>query len=174
MQLYQTRVRSLGKGVVADADSYRWQHPVSVYTEELSVAWRRAICAAEALSFVAEMGCDPGAKRLRLTFGNGHGLAAGIDRDGGEEIETVVSAREEEDDAPTEPVPEEGTADEKRRARIEWWKELIRDVASGSGALFDHPAIVGAVLEAEDYVRRGRRSSSSAALRNRCARSLTC
>ena len=70
--------------------------------------WRRAICAAEELFFIAAMASDPAAKLLGLTFGNGHGVAAGIDGDGREQEETVVSPQEEEDkDAPAKTAPED-------------------------------------------------------------------
>ena len=58
---------------------------IRIHFDELSPNWRKAICAAEALSFVCrlneeEKGASAAQKkralqRLRLTFGNGHGIS---------------------------------------------------------------------------------------------------
>ena len=58
---------------------YRHLREVAVDFKDLSPSWRHVVCAAEALSVVREPAMDARTKRLRLTIGNGHGLAGVID-----------------------------------------------------------------------------------------------
>ena len=74
--------------------AYRQIEEIAVETESLSPAWKQVVCAAEALSFLgkatirldARSGCTdkqgvrrPQPQRLRLTIGNGHGVAEVLD-----------------------------------------------------------------------------------------------
>jgi len=61
-------------------NQYRSESVISIEPESLSETWRQAICAAEALSVVTRNSEDPIAKRLRLTLGNGHGVANILDQ----------------------------------------------------------------------------------------------
>ena len=135
-----------------DPDAYRWQHDITVDPTRLELSWRRAVCAAESLSFVARGRDDPASKRLRLTFGNGHGIATQLD----------ASAETEEDKAlqPGDPVPEDAPepaetalspADGKRLARAAWWQSVIDRTARAADALYEHPAILAAVGAIEAY-----------------------
>jgi hypothetical protein len=96
------------------------------------------VCAAEALSFVTRQSDDAVAKRLRLTLGNGHGLAALIDQT--HQHEEIASS-------------------DKRLLRAQWWKKVMmlpsRSAELGDSALYDHPAILAAVKEIELVSQQG-------------------
>lgn len=120
----------------------------------LALAWKRAICAAEALSHIAsrQSGAAGGAaQRLRLTIGNGHGIASLLDH---------VRRDEEEDRAQLDydgtvvapGAPEAaGTGGEKRMQRAAWWQQqvLIAFSDGGDAALYHHPAIGAAIKRIE-------------------------
>ena len=147
-------------GEAQDPDAYRWQRDLAVVPAGLTPGWRRAVCAAEALSFVVRGRDDPAAKRLRLTFGNGHGIATRLDASAASPEDAV---RQLDDPAPDleasgEPSvgPGSGSApteesETKRIARAAWWQRLIERVARTDGALYDHPAILAAVTAIEAY-----------------------
>lgn len=142
----------------ADVDGYRWQHDVPIAPAHLDVGWRRAICAAEALSFVAHGRDDPAAKRLRLTFANGHGVAMRLDASAASEEDAALQpgdpavadtyAPDQSDGGPT------SSPEEKRLARAVWWQDVIDRTARAPGALQDHPALLAAVRAIEDYDAR--------------------
>ncbi|WP_235528012.1 DEAD/DEAH box helicase [Sphingomonas sp. Leaf38] len=143
----------------ANAESYRWQHEIAVTPAMLSPEWQQAVCAAEALSFVASGVDDPAAKRLRLTFGSGHGInhgIAGLIDAGGRSAEDTQRG---EDDPELETVPtaaDEVTvptslAETKRLDRVDWWIRILSRVAQAKGALHDHPHILAAVAAIEAY-----------------------
>lgn len=125
---------------------------------ELSLPWKRAVCASEALSLVTSRADDSAAQRLRLTLGNGHGIAAVIDhvhhdpkRDSlGAEDESVAAATDGEAPA-AESLPES-----KRAQRACWWRGVLETAfAHGEDALFDHPAILAAVKTIESATDKG-------------------
>jgi len=128
-------------------NAYRKETELSVTTEKLSSAWRKAICAAESLSVVTHGVSDPVANRIRLTLGNGHGIAALLDQ-----IKRADEdqGREQFGDANPQIERKEDrwkAADPKRQERAEWWLNVIaRAFATGGNeSLFDHPAITKAV-----------------------------
>ncbi len=128
-------------------NAYRKETEILVKTEELSLAWRKAICAAESLSVVTRGLGDPVAKRLRLTLGNGHGIAALLDQ-----IKRADDdhGQEQFDGANPQTEPNEHTgkaADVKRQERAVWWLNVIGHAfdTGGDESLFDHPAITKAV-----------------------------
>ncbi|CUI84302.1 DEAD/DEAH box helicase [Achromobacter xylosoxidans] len=131
---------------------YRHEADIMIETKSLSLPWRRAVCAAEALSVVSAMPASYQAKRLRLTIGNGHGIAAMLrdrvtdDPDGSEDlVASVVSENEVE---VTEAV-------RKREERAAWWSGVLGAAFSGGGnSLYDHPAIRAAVTEIEAVCER--------------------
>jgi hypothetical protein len=97
-----------------------------VNTADLSSAWRKAICAAESLSVVTRAAGDPVAKRLRLTLGNGHGIAALLDQ-----IKRADADHQHEqfDGANAQSEPKDDTskaADLKRLERAEWWLNVAK------------------------------------------------
>jgi hypothetical protein len=58
---------------------YRRSETIAVEFDDLSPAWRQAVCPAEALSVADGPAVDSRTRRLRLTIGNGHGIASVID-----------------------------------------------------------------------------------------------
>ena len=137
-------------------NAYRKETEISVKTADLSTAWRKAICAAESLSVVTRQSSDPVAKRLRLTLGNGHGIAALLDQ-----IKRADDDHRQEqfDEANTVTEQEEETgnaADVKRQERAEWWLNAISQAfVQGDESLFDHPAIKEAVEAIEQETQQG-------------------
>ena len=149
---------------------YASKRPINEYRDEtreivvnpfaLSLPWLRAVCAAEAMSLVARKVDGSKAKRLRLTMGSGHGIASGVDSlrqveadDGRQETQDQVDG----DALRAEPGPNSDLdADAKRTARLHWWTDLIRGVASqGGGSLFEHPAILAAMHAIEAATQAG-------------------
>lgn len=140
--------------------AYRNIRDIPIDTAQLSLGWKHAVCAAEALSFVTRQSDDSVAKRLRLTLGNGHGVATLIDQ----------MHRHEEDDkkqSETDAVPNssekgderETSLPDKRLLRAQWWQKVMMQpsysAGSGDSALYDHPAILAAVKEIEKVSQQG-------------------
>ncbi len=137
--------------------AYRRETEILIETHTLPATWKQTVCAAEALSFVTRHADDPVAKRLRLTLGNGHGIAAMVDEtqqvpeSGVEELRSDLPSTREatEKDAP------QGAAS-KRLERARWWRTVMaKPFEAGDSALFDHPAILVAVAEIERICQRG-------------------
>ena len=72
-------VMAFKKAIGNDTDLYRSEKEIRVRLDDLSVSWKKVVCAAEALSFVATGTASPLSKRLRLTIGNGHGIGNVVD-----------------------------------------------------------------------------------------------
>lgn len=139
--------------------AYRRIEEIPIDTTKLPPEWKQAVCAAESLSFVTRQSDNTAAKRLRLTLGNGHGIAALIDQ---------LQLDEKDDHKQTEAdgVPEITTkrnaeielTTDKRLLRAEWWQNvMIQPFVNDGSALFDHPAILAAVEEIEKVCRQGRK-----------------
>lgn len=139
--------------------AYRRESAIEVRPEDLDVRWRRAVCAAEALSAAATGGLDPRAQRLRLTLGSGHGINELLDRchvDTEEDelqlaLDKAMDAQERGAGRNAAGVAS-GNADEKRSQRVDWWLQLLREsVAGGNGqdALMEHPGLKAAVRAIE-------------------------
>lgn len=138
---------------------YRRLSDIAVQTAALSPAWKQAVCAAEALSFVTRGLNDQTAKRIRLTFGGGHGIATLMDK----------TLRNEFDDAADDITPEpislnldDKQKKDKRAKRVEWWKNVMsqafkgnEDQKAGEVALYAHPAILAAVAAIEAVCEQG-------------------
>lgn len=138
--------------------AYRREHEILIDTSQLSNKWKQAVCAAEALSFVTCQADGTAAKRLRLTLGNGHGIAALIDqlhRDDKED-QRQIEADHVSWIATQHSSKIELTAD-KRLLRAEWWQNVMIQpfVKNAGSALFDHPAILAAVEEIEAICLQG-------------------
>lgn len=129
---------------------YRRKKEIVVDTFALPMNWIQAICAAEALSFVSRMHEDSAAQRLRLTVGNGHGIATLLNTP--EEGATTTSETEQQD--VTE--PETNTRPDKRQQRAKWWQSLLTPILSTDEEtpLFTHPAILVAVEAVEEVCSR--------------------
>lgn len=133
--------------------AYREESEITVETASLSLPWRQAVCAAEALSVVARQAENSQAKRLRLTVGNGHGISGLIDK---ATRESVLA--EEEDEERTEALAEEPIHDAaaKRSARVAWWvNTMMQALPKKTSSLFDHPAILAAVKAVECATDKG-------------------
>ncbi|WP_426289678.1 helicase-related protein [Ensifer adhaerens] len=139
-------------------DAYRREQEIAVTPRDLSPEWKRAICAAEALSFAAA-GDDAVAKRMRLTIGNGHGISAVLDQAARDAKE---DKHQEEFDEQVREVAGAGKAaqattpiavpDSKRAQRVDWWQKVIATAFyDGESSLYEHPAILAAVEEIEAY-----------------------
>jgi hypothetical protein len=142
---------------------YRQESPIEVNHADLSQQWKQAICAAESLSVLASASShdERSLQRLRLTIGNGHGIAAVINPGNDDS--------DEENAVDENAIPCGATSDNnklvvedidpiafKRHARIDFWTEVIRQSFEGTEQpLYDHPAIVHAVKEIEHQAARG-------------------
>jgi len=146
-------VRRFAREVGESSADYRVLNDVSIDVEKLPHPWQQAICAAEALSLAGRGGQGADAeqlKRLRLTFGNGHGLAALLD--------APLINPELDGDAIEMPAENVDRNASKREARAQWWLELMRKPFSscnGDEALFGHPAILATVDAIEEVLERG-------------------
>lgn len=139
--------------------TYRRESAIEVRPEDLDLRWRRAVCAAEALSVAAAGGLDSRAQRLRLTMGSGHGINELLDRcycDEEEDKQQLSLDAEMDGNARGAVGSATGeasaAAEEKRRQRVEWWLQVMREsVAAGEGqdALMEHPGLKAAVRAIE-------------------------
>ncbi|MBN6741122.1 DEAD/DEAH box helicase family protein [Acidithiobacillus sp. MC6.1] len=143
--------------------AYRQEREIAIEATHLTPQWKQAVCAAEALSFVCRHTDDPIAQRLRLTLGNGHGIAALIDQVKEDESD---DHRQREEDRVVQPSDTQAKGkclatekpDEKREQRGRWWRDvLVRPFGKTEedAALYDHPAIIAAVHEIEAVCQRG-------------------
>lgn len=136
-------------------DRYLTSTEVPIEVSALDASWQQAVCAAEALSVTASLQCDRGVQRLRLTLGNGHGLAGILEGLPPEEDGSATGG----DDSIAKNV-----LLKKRMARVEWWKNVIQrgvsDTSLQNGAgddfkLYDYPTILAAVQYIEKITNTG-------------------
>ena len=117
---------------------------IAIDAASLPPAWRQAVCAAEALSFATRGSDDAVAKRLRLTLGNGHGIAALMDQ-------LLEDAKEDKTQAEADGLGLVDVAEavvaaprNKREQRADWWKQRMADAfregptPSSDAALYEH------------------------------------
>jgi len=151
-------VRAFAEASKQSEYDYRRLQEVVVDFEDLSPVWRQAVCAAEALSVVREPTMDGRTKRLRLTIGNGHGLAGVIDtafRDDKEDKRQIEEDRVQAEDE-EETFGPDWAAKQPVATRSAWWASTLRDaLANDPDILFGHPAILAAVRVIEEEVERG-------------------
>lgn len=140
--------------------AYRRIREIPIDTAKLPSEWKQAVCAAEALSFVTRQSDGKIAgkhKRLRLTLGNGHGIAALIDqlqRDDNDDHKQTEA--DEVAESNTQHYAETELSTDKRLLRAEWWQNvMIQPFVNDGSALFDHPAILAAVKEIERVCQQG-------------------
>jgi superfamily II DNA or RNA helicase len=136
---------------------YRKSDVIEVAPQNLTPEWKEAVCAAEALSVVLRDADDPVAKRLRLTFGNGHGVANVLDQGladakrGTKQIAVDNIARKT-DGKDTIRIEH----DRKRLDRGEFWNDVIgRVLKDEPEMLYAHPALTAAVASIEESVEAG-------------------
>jgi superfamily II DNA or RNA helicase len=154
-------VRRFVDGSGLSHDAYRRESEIVVdpLGPGVDSEWRRAICAAEALSHIDGEASDGRSKRARLTVGSGHGIAALLEepmRDENEDPALDDDETESDAEAPAMAPEEPASATRKRAERHDWWSSVIRRLASsGDQALYDHPAIRAAVDAIESSTRVG-------------------
>ena len=144
---------------------YRRECEIIVDTDDISSDWKQAVCAAEALSFVVRQSDKGNNKRLRLTFGNGHGIASLLDQstmdeaqdearhDGGTDTDAPLPQNDKQDDAVLTT-----DSNDKRLERAEWWNAVARlpfESEKGHHALLKHPSIQRTVAAIEEICTRG-------------------
>ncbi|OXJ26060.1 MULTISPECIES: DEAD/DEAH box helicase [Burkholderia] len=140
--------------------AYRREREIVVDTGQLDDGWKQAVCAAESLSFVgrqADADWSSKATRLRLTMGNGHGIATLMDQ-ATHDAEADRKQEEHDQTAAAEPVRADppSDTDDKARQRAQFWIDVAtRPFGGGQGPLYDHPAILAAVNAIEAVTRRG-------------------
>jgi len=136
--------------------AYREEREVSVDTLELDPAWKRAVCAAEALSIVARGHDDQLSKRLRLTLGNGHGIAALIDQVRRDVDKDRLPMEDDARLAGKSTAPADPGQPDKRMQRSAWWRDVISAAFTGDGdPLYFHPALIAAVKAIEGVTDDG-------------------
>ena len=135
---------------------YRKESEVIVTPSKLSTEWRHAVCAAESLSIVTSQSDDPVAKRLRLTLGNGHGIATLLDqmiRD------SKLDKQQGHDDFSSSENGDASLEINKRHQRAQWWRDVMcrpfNEYGNSDAVLYEHPAILAAVESIEDTCSHG-------------------
>ncbi len=137
--------------------AYRDEKEILIDTARLIPEWKHAVCAAEALSFVTRQSDNTAAKRLRLTIGNGHGIAALIDQLQRDDLDDHRQMKSDcLPEITTQNNIESELSDDKRLLRADWWQNvMIKPFMNDGSTLFNHPAILKAVEEIEKACRRG-------------------
>jgi superfamily II DNA or RNA helicase len=134
--------------------AYRREQEIMIDTARLNPEWKHAVCAAESLSFVSRRSDNTAAKRLRLTLGNGHGIAALIDqlqRDDKDDLKQTKADSTQEISSQCDTI----TDLSKRLLRADWWQDVMtQPFVNSRSALFEHPAILAAVEEIEKVCRQ--------------------
>lgn len=140
-------------------NQYRTQREVIIdpVKPEFPERWRKAVCAAEALSFSTKMKEDSTAKRLRLTFASGHSINALLDNfknDGG--VNHHEERIENFDEVENESLSFNQVQLQKRKGRVDFWKRIMdRTINQNSKTLFYHPSILATVKCIEnDYTNK--------------------
>jgi superfamily II DNA or RNA helicase len=149
-------VRQFGDLSGLRATDYRQELEIPIETAQLSPRWKQIVCAAESLSIVTRQADSSAMKRLRLTVGNGHGIAALLDQ-GSHDDKADRPQDEHDSDTRSDSVasPHSDDRDSKRERRAVWWRDVIATALASypepNEVLFDHPAILAAVaaIEAE-------------------------
>ena len=130
--------------------AYRSEEEIAVETTDLPQHWRNIVCISEALSVIGNQAAGSMAKRLRLTIGNGHGIAALLATP--EPTPDVLGNVMSNEQASTETL----LADDKRDLRLKWWREALRQsFPLGLDSLYDHPAIAACVNSVEETTADG-------------------
>lgn len=135
-------------------DQYRRVTALKISTKNLSMGWKTAVCAAEALSMLSDTEKDVSHKRLRLTIGNGHGLA--LLSSGRHETEGRESGHEEQKAECKDGA--EGIIEKKQAERADWWRKTLqsgvdvveKERGTSGSCIFNHPAINAAVEKIEE------------------------
>ena len=131
---------------------YRQRAEAKVELVDLTPEWKKAVCGAEALSFLANSAeATVAAQRLRLTLGNGHGIATFLDHaknvtTTGAETTGFDAEMNTETKCENQEFTDPDQHDDKRSQRAKWWRNVVQQAFDGKDhALFDHPGIRKAV-----------------------------
>lgn len=138
--------------------AYRREREILVDTAQLNPEWQQAVCAAEALSFVTRQSDQALAKRVRLTLGNGHGIAALMDQLHRDELEDQKQIEADGVSlSKTQVSLDSQSPVDKRLQRAEWWQKVMtQPFEKDEGlTLLDHPAILAAVKRIETVCQQG-------------------
>lgn len=138
----------------SDSQDYRLLKPIHINAADLETGWKKAVCAAEALSFINTG--DSVAQRLRLTIANGHGLSAILDSQNASEGDLLDEVQAQ----PCEPVERDFYTDSSNdvhyEMRAKWWQRVLRTALPlGEHALYNHPEIILTASEIEKVCARG-------------------
>jgi ERCC4-related helicase len=134
---------------------HEYRRESEIIVEANDLPWRRAICAAESLSMVTRLSDDPEAKRLRLTLGNGHGIAVWLDQIRRQEDDHKQEAHDEIERASNRDEEAAPRADAKQQERVKWWLGVIKQAFTlGDESLYSHPAILAAVKAIEEATQQ--------------------
>jgi len=138
-------------------DTYREvDKHIHVRLDTLSLSWKRAVCAAEALSVIKPGAIGTRGKRLRLTFGNGHGIAGLIDQFNQDDAADQAQLDYEEE-VKEKTAGQAVSADGKRNQRAQWWSGVVAKAFTGNSedVLYAHPAILAAAECIEELAAQG-------------------
>ncbi|MEO8905279.1 MAG: C-terminal helicase domain-containing protein [Polyangiaceae bacterium] len=98
-------------------------------------------------------------KRLRLTVGNGHGLAALLDQGSHDEADRAQDEHDQDTRGDSDASLHPDDCDSKRESRAGWWRDVIKSALpahpKADEVLFDHPVILAAVEAIEHETRTG-------------------
>ncbi len=126
--------------------AYRVKKEIYIEPKNLQPEWKKIIFAAEALSIITKQKEDPVAKRVRLTLGNGHGIATLIDQ---------IHKTTEDEDMNDELITL-NPYNQKNKQRIEWWLECISEnFLHTNNSLYRHPSILKAIEKIEEICSKG-------------------
>jgi len=139
------------------ADTYREvdQH-IHVKLDTLSLPWKRAVCAVEAISVMKPGAIGTHGKRLRLTFGNGHGIAGLIDQFN-QDAAADRAQLDYEEEVKAKTVEQAVSADAKRSQRAQWWAGVVATAFAGNSedVLYGHQAIQATAAWIEKLAAQG-------------------
>lgn len=143
------QVKSFRDNKDDNLSNYRAINPLRIEFKELDTKWKQVVTAAEALSCMKLD--DQRSKRLRLTIGNGHGIAGMInaidphenDKAQLEEETHRYKKTHNKNTSPTENEVELTPAEEKKLERADFWISKIKQgVGTDKHADINHPAII--------------------------------
>lgn len=152
-------VKAFARYTGLDSHAYRRESEIVIETATLKPEWKRAVCAAESLSVLSGLRESQAEKRLRLTIGNGHGIAAML-RNRIQDEACDQSPTMEDESSPSDVLAAEETRvlaqPDKAAQRADWWRLALDTAFRDAGtALYAHPAILAAVDAIEEVTAHG-------------------
>ena len=121
---------------------------IRIETSTLSVPWKHAICAAEALSLIADGGSAVD-KRLRLTLASGHATSKFLDEDMDEDSAIESETMLQEGQEPHR-ISGQIACNDAAKQRAAWWRSTLeRSMRAVEDPVYGHPAILAIVKSIE-------------------------